>query len=343
MSRSSDRDRLFVFVVCSVVVLLAAVSAGAQDARLEVHYIDVGQGDAILVRCPDNKHHLLIDSGELNSKYPKSADQFQAYLTKEFADRPLKINIVVASHPHSDHIGSLEWLLQKFTVGTYIDNGQKYDTALWARLDKLVRQRVKKGELEYVNGKKTEFTEVEFCPEVKLEVMAPWALKDLSDPNSRSVIVRLTYGEKSFLFVGDAHKDAEKVLLDKLSDEQQAKLDVDVLKVGHHGSETSSGAQFVSAVSPAVAVISSGKKETGSNKKYKHPRWATVQTFLNHFKQLDKNDHRHSANDSIWVFDSDWGQRQRRRGLCVTAKDGTVVVKSDGRELEVSAAGCRPQ
>jgi competence protein ComEC len=343
MSRHSGWSSLFSLAVCLVVACLATASEGAQDAQLEVHFIDVGQGDAILVRCPDNSRHLVIDSGELNSNYPKSADQFQAYLTKEFANRPRRVDVVVASHPHSDHIASLEWLLQNFTVGTYIDNGQKYDTATWTRLDKLVRQRVKQGQLEYINGRKPEFTEVEFCPDVKLEVMAAAALKSLSDTNDRSVFVRLAYRNNSFLFVGDAHKAAEDVLLSKLSDEQLAKLDVDVLKVGHHGSKTSSGGAFVGALSPTVAVISSGKKEVGSNARFKHPRWVTVQTFLNHFKQLDAADHHHPANDRIWVFDEDWSQRQRRRGLCVIAKDGTVVIKSDGSRIEVSAAGCRPQ
>ena len=344
MIRHSSRTFLLRVVLYLAVLLPAA--AGAQNGRLEVHYIDVGQGDASLVRCPDGRRHLLIDSGELNFRYPHSADQFQAYLSQEFANRARRIDVVVASHPHSDHISSLEWVLQNFAVGTYIDNGQKFDSPTWARLDKLVRQRVKKGQLEYVNGRTKEFTEVAFCPQVKLEVMAPWAVKSLSDTNDRSVIVRLTYRATSFLFVGDAHKAAEDVLLGSLSDEQRAKLDVDVLKVGHHGSETSSGAKFVSAVSPTVAIMSSGKRDVGTNRKFKHPRWATVQTFLDHFRQLDKTDHRHPLNDRIWVFDSDgdaWSQRQRRRGLCVTPKDGTVVLKSDGSLIEVAADACRPQ
>ena len=331
-------------VVC-VAAVLAAAPARAQSGRLEVHYIDVGQGDAILVRCPDGGHHMVIDSGELNFRYPHSADQFQAYLNQQFANLPRRIDVVVASHPHSDHISSLEWVFQNFAVGTYVDNGQKFDSPTWARLDKLVRQRVKDGQLEYVNAKKKAFGDLELCADVQLEVMAAWALKDLSDTNDRSVIARLTYRATSFLFVGDAHKAAEDVLMSLLPEEQRAKLDVDVLKVGHHGSATSSDPRFVSAVSPTVAVISSGKKEVGTNGTFKHPRSVTVQTLLDHFKQLDSADHRHPAtNDRIWVFNSDegsWNQRQRRRGLCVTAKDGTVVLKSDGAQIEVLAAGCR--
>jgi beta-lactamase superfamily II metal-dependent hydrolase len=199
-------------------LLLAPAGVAAQPPRLEVHYIDVGQGDATLVRCPSNDGHLLIDSGELNSKYPRSADQFRAYLDHEFPMRPRRIDVVVASHPHSDHIGSLEWLFENFTVGTYVDNGQKGDTATWSRIDKLVRKKVKKAELQYVNGKKKEFTEVDFCTGAKLEVVAPWAIKSFSDTNDRSVMVRLTFGQTTFLWVGDAHKAAEDLLLTKLSD-----------------------------------------------------------------------------------------------------------------------------
>ena len=328
-------------LACLAVLLLAS-AAGAQPGRLEVHYIDVGQGDSTLVRCPGTGGHLVIDSGELNSRYPHSADQFQAYLNREFAARPKRIDVVVASHPHSDHIGSLEWLLQNFTVGTYVDNGQQTEGGVWVRLNKLVRQRVKKGLLQYVNGKKKEFTEVEFCPGVKLEVMAPWAIKSLRNTNDRSVIVRLTYRQTSFLFVGDAHRAAEEILL-KLSDAERARLDVDVLKVGHHGSETSTGASFVSAVSPRVAVISAGARGVGSNARFKHPRWTPVRALLDHFKQLDATDHVHPVGDRIWVFDTDWSQRQRRRGLCLTAKDGTVVMTSDGSKVDVAAEACRPQ
>ena len=332
-------------IALGLVVLLDPARAAAQPPapRLEVHYIDVGQGDATLVRCPDNLGHMIIDSGELNSKYPHSADMFQAYINREFATRPKRIDVVVASHPHSDHIGSLEWLLQNFTVGTYVDNGQKGDTATWSRLDKLVRQRVKNGQLQYVNGKKKEFTEVDFCPGVKLEVMAPWAIKNLSDTNDRSVLVRLTFLQRAFLWVGDAHKTAENLLLTKLSDEQRARLDVDVLKVGHHGSLTSTGAGFVNTVSPAVVVVSAGTREVGSNATFKHPRWTTMQTLLDYFKQVDKTDHLHPAADRIWVFETEWGQRQRRRGLCLTAKDGSIVIRSDGNKIDVAADACRPQ
>lgn len=323
-------------------LLLAAGTAAAQGGRLEVHYIDVGQGDAALVRCPNGAGHMVIDGGELSSRYPNSAEQFKAYITRELPNPPQRINVVVASHPHSDHIGSLEWLLQTYTVGTYVDNGAKAEAQTWVRLDKLVRQRVKDGKLEYVNGKKKEFTEVDFCPDVKVEVIAPWAIKNLTDANDRSVFVRLTYKNTAFLFVGDAHMAAEDVLL-SLPDEQRNKLAVDVLKVGHHGSRTSTGAKFVGAVSPRLAVISSGRRDVGTNASHKHPRWQTVQTLLDHFKQLDKTGKQHGPSGRIWVFDTEWGQRQRRRGLCVTPKDGSVIVRSDGAQIDVAAEDCRPQ
>src|SRR5436853_644582 len=102
-----------------------AFACGAWAApTLEAHFISVGQADAVLVKCPDAQTYMLVDSAD--TRYPGSKYRFRAYLEKEFAGKPQKIALAVASHPHNDHIGSMQWVLEKFDVGTYVDNGEKY-------------------------------------------------------------------------------------------------------------------------------------------------------------------------------------------------------------------------
>lgn len=195
----------------------------------------------------------------------------------------------------------------------------------------LRRKLVKQGRLNYVNGKKNSLDEIDFCPKVKMRIVEPWAMKDLSDTNDRSVGVWLKYRETSFLLVGDMEAAAEQVLLDELDDADRKMLKVDVLKVGHHGSDTSSTARFVKAVSPEHAIISSGQKEVGTNVGYKHPRLSTVRTFNDTFSDRDEN-------GRVWAYDKAnerWRQQARREGLWVTTKDGSVGVTSDGEKIRV--------
>src|SRR4051812_19030659 len=245
--------------------VLVARAGGAAPA-LEAHFISVGQADAVLVRCPDGQTTMLVDSAD--TRYPGSKDRFRAYLEKEFAGKPRKIALAVASHPHNDHIGSMQWVLEKFEVRTYVDNGEKYDSTLWSNLDKARKKQVKAGKLKYINGKQAQSAEIPLCADVSVEVFVPWAFSNkLTDTNDRSVVVRLAYRKVTFLFVGDSEDAGEAVMVD---DTLRKKLVADVLKVGHHGSDTSSTAKFVMAVSPQLAVISAGERGVGTNTRYKH-------------------------------------------------------------------------
>ncbi len=323
--------------------LLAGAGGGlAQDSAdpLEVHFIDVGQADAILVWCPDGEHALLIDSGD--TRYPKSSANFKVYLDAEFEGRPRRIAVAVASHPHADHIGSMLWVLETFDVETYVDNGQKYDSATFGRLNEKRRQQVNAGQLIYVDGKEVRSTELEFCPNprVRLRILVPWAVSCLTHTNDRSVVVHLAYGNTSFLFVGDAEAHAEEVMLNDLEADEREMLDVNVLKVGHHGSDTSSMADFVHTVGPDVAVVSSGAKDVGTNKGYKHPRLSTLQTYATWFRNLDRDkpadEQEHPPDGRVWAFNANkarWSRHRRRVGLWLTPKDGTVIVCSDGTSV----------
>ena len=316
--------------------LALAAQAGAAPV-LEAHFISVGQADAVLVKCPDGQTAMLVDSAD--TRYPGSKDRFRAYLQKEFKGKPQKIAVAVASHPHNDHIGSMQWVLETFDVGTYVDNGEKYDSTLWQNLDKVRKKQLKAGKLKYINGKQAQSAQIPLCADVTVEVFVPWAFSDkLTDTNDRSVVVRLAHRKVSFLFVGDSEDPGEAVMLD---DALRKKLVADVLKVGHHGSDTSSTAKFVMAVSPQLAVISAGERGVGTNTRYKHPRYSTLDTYSTWFANVDKGaaSPKHPANGKVWAYDAakkTWRQHERPKGLWLTVQDGTVIVRSDGERFEVS-------
>lgn len=320
-----------VFLLLMAVAL--AAGAVASNGDLAVHFIDVGQADAILVCCPHGTHHMLIDAAD--TKYPRSSTAFREYMREHFSNerQPWPLDLVISTHPHNDHVGNMEWVLQTFDVVTYVDNGHKYDTALYGRLEKLRRKQVQNGDIEYVNGKVDSFTEVDFCSlsDVTVRIIAPWAVSSLSDTNDRSVVVALTYDDATFLFVGDAHEKAEKVMLNDFDSNDRELLNAEVLKVGHHGSNTSSSTAFINLVSPQLAVVSVGKKGVGTNAHHKHPRLSTMRRYADWFRNLSTE-----TDGRVWAYDDNaerWRQHTRRDGLLATVKDGTVVVTTDGNTL----------
>ena len=111
-----------------------------------------------------------------------------------------------------------------------------------------------------------------------------------------------------------------------------------MLKVGHHGSDTSSTMEFVMGVSPSLAVVSSGRKGVGTNTRYKHPRFSTLGHYRDWFKVLDRGEEEghHPPDGRVWAYDASkkrWRQHTRRKGLWLTPKDGTVIVCSDGASV----------
>jgi competence protein ComEC len=326
-------------VTSPLLLLFAAAAplAGQQPASLTIKFFDVGQADAILITCPDSQHHLLIDSGD--TRYPGSSEAFKTDMEAEFNGKPKALTAVVASHPHADHIGSMKWVLENFQVGTYVDNGQKFDSAMYGALKKLRDQLKGKKKLNYVNGKENSFEKIDFCPEVEVEIFEPWAKRELSDTNDRSVGVRLTCKAKTFLFVGDMEKPAEKVMLNDFSESERAELRANVLKVGHHGSDTSSSDAFIHHVTPELAVVSCGEKEVGTNHRYKHPRLSTVREYFDWFEEKPPPASvTQPKHDRIWTYDKEnekWRQQSRPAGMWITPKDGTITLSWDGQRLDV--------
>jgi len=314
--------------------LLLAPAVRAADGKLKVEFFDVGQGDATLITCPHGTHHLLIDSGD--SKYPGSHQNFMADLKRALGAEGAKIDVVVGSHPHSDHLGGMEWVLQNFRVATYIDNGQPFDTATWGRINEERKRQVKKGTLTYLNGKASHLTRFKLCSAVAFTLITPAAKVKLSNPNDQSVGVRVESLGKTFLFVGDMEEKAEHAWLDALGPEALKLARADVLKVGHHGSDTSSTETFVHQVQPGYAFVMCGAPGVGPNVGYKHPRASTLRTYAN---WLDaKGDVPGEKDGDVRAYNAAtkaWTSVPRPKRFWLTVADGNLTLETDGQNFDV--------
>ncbi|MFN0012193.1 MAG: ComEC/Rec2 family competence protein [Phycisphaerales bacterium] len=291
---------------------------------LKVHVINVGQGDATLIVCPDGDHQLLIDTGD--TRYPGAKQAFQNALSVlQSQDDP--IEVVVATHPHADHIGNMAWLLRQYQVVQYVDNGEVYNTATYREVERTLTQRGVHRDHASTPGLK-----IKFCSraDVSITVLAPSGFGESHNPNNNSVILRLDYGEDSLLFVGDAEDDEEEQLLADAA--IKPRLDCDFLKAGHHGSDTSSTEPFLDAVTPDVAVITPGEPNVGTNVGYKHPRRSTVDRLLAYVRPQP------GPARSLRTYDADakrWTTTTVDRSLYSTSIDGDILVESNGRGITV--------
>jgi competence protein ComEC len=222
------------------------VLAGASDV-LRVWFLDVGQGDAILIEAP-NGNEVLIDGG----KGPAVLEQLGRVLP--FTDR--SIDVVLATHPDMDHIGGLPAVFARYDVGMFIESGVRDDgadnTALHAAVEAegLTPVLARRG-MRFVLDKG-----------VVLEVLFPDREVSEVDPNDGSIVARLTYGDTSFMFTGDSPVKMEHYL----DGVYGPALASDVLKLGHHGSRTSTSDEWLGYVDPAYGVIS-----VGCDNSYGHP------------------------------------------------------------------------
>ena len=200
-------------------VLFSPVVAWGQTiaGNVEVHFINVGQGDAILTMSPNRECVMLIDSGD--TRYPSSSKTFKAYMRDKV---PLgsRIDLVVASHPHADHIGSMLWVLQNYKVGTYIDNGINYKRAIYQKLKAEVQRQINTTGLNYFAHDQSTPPDQDFCRATNLNttLLVPHGgyQKQFCDknPNNCSTVVKMSYDGVSFLFPGDAEDEQESMLLE---------------------------------------------------------------------------------------------------------------------------------
>jgi len=214
---------------------------------LKVSFIDVGQGDAILIQTPD-KHQVLIDGGR-NKKVVSELGKLLP-----FGDRT--IDVVIETHPDADHIGGLPEVVSRYSVGLFMEPGVESDNSL----DDELHIRLGEKKVEKLLARRGQV--INFGDGVKLIILFPNQVVSKWETNRASVVAKLVYGEESFLFTGDSPIQVESVLMSL----DKEVLDADVLKAGHHGSRTSTSLIYAEAVSPEYAVISAGRDNT-----YGHP------------------------------------------------------------------------
>lgn len=249
-----------------------------EDGKMIVYYIDVGQGDSILIQV--NKKNLLIDSGPKSDK-----KKLLYYLSKINID---KLDYIIATHPHEDHIGNMSEIIDNYNVlNFYAPKVQSTTKTFEQMIDSLKTKKLK------INIIKKGTDSINLGENTKVTVFSP--TKDYyEDLNNYSPILKIQYGKTSFLFTGDAQKDIEKEMI--ASNEN---ISADVLKVGHHGSSTSTTKEFLNKVHPSIGVLS-----VGLDNNYNHPNTDTLKCL---------------KDSNVRIYRTD--------------KDGTVILSSDGSTI----------
>ncbi len=223
------------------------------DGNLIVDFIDVGQGDSILIR--QGEHAMLIDGGTSECK-----DDLLSFLASEGVQ---KFDYIIGTHPHEDHIGSLDDVVYTYDFDTFLFPKVTTTTKTFENLVSAVSSKGKKFTTP-LSG--TEYS----LGEATFKILAP-SSDSYQSLNNYSIVIKLTYGNNSFMFTGDAESLSETEILNSFDD-----ISADVLKLGHHGSTTSTSMKFLNAVSPRYAVVSVGKDNS-----YNHPTKTTMDKIEN--------------------------------------------------------------
>ena len=267
---------IFTFLMALLPCFSIAVEAlGDPNSSFWIEYIDVGQGDSALIQC--DGHYMMIDGG------PSSASSIVYTILKNKEIKSL--DYMIATHPDADHIGGLSGALNYAKVGICYSPVSNHDTKTF---NSLVKYLNKQGISPTVPSSGTVF----YLGSAKVELIGPIVLN--ADTNNNSIVTRITYGSRRFLFMGDAEYEEENSLINAKKD-----LSCDVLKVGHHGSSSSTSDALLAKAKPKYAVISVGKENS-----YGHP----TAEVLNKFK-----------TGKVTIYRTD--------------KQGDIVLNSDGKSI----------
>ncbi len=341
--RTGWAAKKFLEIVPTALDSAAADSAPAdrEDAWLEVHVVDVGQGDGIWIHTFDDNipgngryegYNIIVDGGPNGSD---NTNELLRYVRSE-AHEGAVIDALIVTHPHIDHFPGARGILKHFEVREFYDSGYPKDSLTWRRFRALVDSETVEGQpiVKYI-GRST-FGTPDWGSELWVRFLygytgtdTGFGTEDNTRENNGSIVFRIQYGTQSILFMGDAEgKDredsadvaqyAERFLLDSVG---PAALKSTVLKIAHHGSETSSTDPFIAAVSPAYVVVSSGRKKFKSRFL---PDRTTLQRYCSH-------------NDSTRIYRTDQDDEAEGRTETTDADGDHVNISMNGQETRIQA------
>ncbi len=291
---------------------------------MAVHFLDVGQGDCSIIQLPDGKN-IIIDAGE-----PASEKDIIEYAEKLGI---VRFDYVIATHLHSDHIGGLGAIVEMYEIGEIYMPGVEASTKVYENLMNCINEKGSK-----VTRAGAGMTMIDEAG-LRAEFVAPVSEK-YAEMNNYSLVLLLSYGDMDFLFTGDAEKLSEK--------EIREDIDSEVLKVGHHGADTSSAQEFVDRVTPEYSVIS-----VGEGNSYGHPDAETVERLENAESVIYRTD-KHgdivfvTEGKSLFVYtEKDWTEETdgdkspeaealTEEALVYVTRSGTVYHKSDCSSIKNS-------
>ncbi len=293
---------LLVLVVLSGIIIFHPFSAPRPDGRLHFDFLDVGQGDSALITFPDGKTMLIDGGGKFNFRKDENEDAEpfkpdvrsigEAVVSEFLWDRGLShVDHILATHADADHIQGLTDVAKNFKIGSAVFGRAPMNDPDFAALAEVLQRRgisietIARGEL------------LKFG-DVTVEVLYPLATNDANavSDNDHSVVLRITYGSRTFLLTGDIERQAESALLNN-----GGTLAADLIKVAHHGSRTSSTQEFINAVGAKYAVISVGRSSS-----FGHPHLEVVERW-----------------------------KASRANVLTTGENGTISVSTDGKDLEI--------
>jgi len=256
LPRFSKKTKIFTlgFLFICVALIYQLVSTEPEQGNLKVIVLDIGQGDAIFIESPSG-NQVLVDGGPTSQILQRLGEVMPFY--------DHSIDFVILTHPHSDHVVGLVDVLKKYEVGKILYNKVNYDSGDYREFISIIEQNNIATEPVFESKK------LDLGDGVLISFLYPdndISGKEFENVNNSSIVFRLDYGKDSFLLTGDAEKEVEEEMISSGD-----YLNIDILKVGHHGSKSSSTEEFLDITSPDKAVIS-----CGLDNKFKHPHKETL-------------------------------------------------------------------
>ena len=269
------------FYIIFIILLCSCGTPYIDESSTEmiIHFIDVGQGDAILIQV--NNQNMLIDSGPKESQ-----SNLLNYLSSLKIE---KLDYIIATHPHEDHIGNMYSVIKQYDIGEFYAPKITHTSKSFERMVESLIAKNKKINVFDINTKS-----ISLGDKTNLYIYSPEPKDYGNNLNLYSAVFKITYGNTSFLFTGDAEKVNEEDIL-----RNNNSIKSDVLKIAHHGSSTSTSTSFYEAVNPEVAIISVGKDNS-----YNHPNTKTLELL-----------------------------KSKSTNIYRTDKDSTIILISDGNTI----------